>query len=606
MNDFRGMVLGAWLAAGVGIPAMSEAGPFAYDQIALTGQQAPGAEDGVVYAELGAATLNRAGDVAFRATLTGPADADPRLAVFGPPSGNGSGLTLLAREGDPVPGAADGSVFGRFQSELNNPVLLDSFGQVAFYSRLRNASGADDPTTGPNAILRSRLDTGLMPAVRPGDEVPGVGGGLIFDSFLGFLTLNDSGLLQYVARVNGPGVLQENDQVVLRHPLNGVGEIVVREDGPVPGSDGTARLGGGAMDSNTFGFPRINATGDIVIETRLRDGGDSSIDFTNDSVILGPTAGPGSELGVLFREGDPVPGVPGAAFNRLFLPSLYANSDLVLLEQMRSLPGVATDETLDEAIFRVMAGNPNSIELLVREGEDAPDIGGDVVLGGELFEFSGTALGDVVSNAAGDLAFRSALSSPSGVGVTTENDTALFRTTDVIGSPLELVYREGDPAPAQIDGAVFGTKMPRSPGDNGLAYIAAMNGVGDFIFVSDLRGSEGGPVLDDTNDRALFASIAGEVLPILREGDSIEVELAGGILESRTIADLFVGFVGANEGGEGDTGFLVFNDGGQLLLEVPFTDGSSGLFVYQVPEPAAGVLLGIAVCWVAGRRRRNG
>lgn len=601
MEHFRGIIVGALLTAGVCLPATPAASQFAFDQIALTGQQASGAGEGVVYAELGAATLNRAGDVAFRATLAGPADADTRLAVFGPASGNGSGLTLLAREGDPAPGVADGSVFGRFESDLADASLvLDSFGQVAFYSRLHDPSDLNDLTSGPNAILRSQPETGLVPVVRAGDSVPGLGDGVVFETFLRYLSVNDSGLLQYAAQVSGPGVTDENDEIVFHDSLNGIGEVVVRENELLPGSDDGARLGGRTINSNIFDSLRFNAAGDTAISVRLRDSSSSDTDIG--SVILGPVAGAGSELGILFREGDPVPGVSGAVFGSLSSPELYATGELLLVNQMQASPGTSLDEASDEAVFRVMAGSPSSIELLVREGEDAPGIDGDIVLGGQLFQSSSRAIGDAYSNVAGNLVFRSALSSPSGVGVAIDNDFAMFRSIGGVGSSLELVFREGDPAPGQSDGAVFGTDMSGAFGNNGVSYISAMNGFGDFVFVSELRDGEGGPVVDDTNDLALFASISGEVLTILREGDSMEVELAGGLLESRTIASFFEG---ANDGGEGDSGFLTFNDSGQLWVRVTFTDGSTGLFIAQVPEPAAGVALGLGVCLAAGRRRRS-
>ena len=51
-----------------------------------------------------------------------------------------------------------------------------------------------------------------------------------------------------------------------------------------------------------------------------------------------------------------------------------------------------------------------------------------------------------------------------------------------------------------------------------------------------------------------------------------------------------------------DTGSLALNNSGQLAFLTAFDDGSSGVLIATIPEPAASVLLGILVpCLLAHR-----
>ena len=74
--------------------------------VAREGDPAPGAGDGVVFENLFAPSINNANEVLFAAVLSGTGVAsDNKDGIWTGPPGN---LQLLARDGDPAPGLAEG------------------------------------------------------------------------------------------------------------------------------------------------------------------------------------------------------------------------------------------------------------------------------------------------------------------------------------------------------------------------------------------------------------------------------------------------------------------------------------------------------------------
>ncbi len=55
--------------------------------------------------------------------------------------------------------------------------------------------------------------------------------------------------------------------------------------------------------------------------------------------------------------------------------------------------------------------------------------------------------------------------------------------------------------------------------------------------------------------------------------------------------------------GDDRSGFRPVNEHGSVVLYVAFTDGSSGLMQYSVPELTTASLDAIAISWLWGRRR---
>ena len=86
----------------------------------------------------------------------------------------------------------------------------------------------------------------------------------------------------------------------------------------------------------------------------------------------------------------------------------------------------------------------------------------------------------------------------------------------------------------------------------------------------------------------------GQLKLVLRRGDQVDVDNGPGV-DLRTVDFIDAGFYGS-----GADPPHTFNDKGQILLSLQFTDGSSGLFVSNaaVPEPTTIALLAAAMaCW---------
>jgi hypothetical protein len=99
---------------------------------AREGDTAPNSPAGVTYTFLGDPHLGGSGHVAFDAGLAGAdVTSDTDTAVF---TGLPGSIRRLARESDPLPGAADGAQFSFFDSST-----INSRGQVAFLAYLKGA-----------------------------------------------------------------------------------------------------------------------------------------------------------------------------------------------------------------------------------------------------------------------------------------------------------------------------------------------------------------------------------------------------------------------------------------------------------------------------------
>ncbi len=142
-------------------------GGGALDLVARAGEPAPGAPPGVDYLSFDTPPINSSGQVAFRAFLGGPGVNNlSNEAIFGP---DGSDVTLFFREGEPAPRVPAGVLLDSF-----DPPVLDDTGGILVTASLRG-SGVDgrndlilyyaDATSGPVAVVR----TGRFIEVLPGD-----------------------------------------------------------------------------------------------------------------------------------------------------------------------------------------------------------------------------------------------------------------------------------------------------------------------------------------------------------------------------------------------------------------------------------------------------
>ena len=108
----------------------SEGGGSGLALVAREGNAAPGTGDN--FSSFDSPVLNNAGQTAFRGVLNSSGGTD--LGIWS--EGGGSGLALVAREGNAAPGTSDNF------AALFSPVLNDA-GQTAFFGILDSSSGTD-------------------------------------------------------------------------------------------------------------------------------------------------------------------------------------------------------------------------------------------------------------------------------------------------------------------------------------------------------------------------------------------------------------------------------------------------------------------------------
>jgi hypothetical protein len=135
-----GHVLTRSTLVGPGIDLTNDAALWLHDQgamhlLAREGQSLGAVIPDVSLGEIPFYYLNEPGNITLVSSLTGPSvTADNDTAMWSLASGH---LTLLAREGDPAPGAA-GALFGDLIDA--HDLQFNNFGQVAFQSRLTGPS----------------------------------------------------------------------------------------------------------------------------------------------------------------------------------------------------------------------------------------------------------------------------------------------------------------------------------------------------------------------------------------------------------------------------------------------------------------------------------
>ena len=453
-----------------------------FSQIAITGGEAPGVE-GAEFGGFnpgigpGGPAINASGDVAFKTLLTGTGP-DVR-AIFGPTSGAGSPLGLLAQEGVPAPGVEDGAELSLFFNHL----LLNASGDVAFLAGL--AGSFDMPAIfGPTSGAGSPLG----PIVQAGNQVPGIMDGSVF-FFFGFPAFNASGDIAFEASFSSGSAVFG--------PTAGAGSPlgpIAQQDEVAPGVDDGAVFG--PLTGEFFDLS-LNASGDVAFGAILRT--EPGLGFPPEgefagTAIFGPTAGTGSPLGLIVRSGDPAPGVgDGAVFGGVQMPLMLNDSgDVVFTASLGTGTGNEVNSNNNTAIFGPTAGAGSPLGLIVRENTPAPGVD-DGATFDNLFSNSPSL------NASGDIAFVARLRTGTGDIVDESNDAGLFTFVD---GEFQLVVREGD---------LFTVTLPdgSSTEDRTISSIVfsqnGMNDAGMLVFLLNFTNDTQGIFIAD------FSVLLGDV-----------------------------------------------------------------------------------------------
>jgi hypothetical protein len=509
-----------------------------YRTVARNARAAPGTGPDVNFSDFGvgkSVMINAAGQAAFLATLSGTGvNSTNDSGIWSEGSG---ALGLVVREGDAAPGTEPGVVYLFFGSN-NNPVFNDA-GQTAFYGSL----------TGPGIVpgnaagIWSEGAGSLALVARSGDQAPGTDPGVVFTNTISsYSRFNDAGQVAFASRLTGPGVTTANEFGIWSEG-GGSLDLVAREGDQAPG---TAL---GVVYDGSLGVSGINGAGQVVL-------GDSG---------AGIWSGGTGALSLVAHTGDVVLGTGGEFNGFSGLTAINDAGQTAFKGFLFGPPDV--DSTNDSGIW---VGDSGSLNLVAREGDAAPGTGAGVVYGN---------MGVPVINGAGKTAFLGDLAG-AGVDVTQDgNNHGIWSEGD--GS-LALVARKGDAAPGTGPGVVFGVLF--GPQSTPTFSDPVMNGAGQIAFVGNITGAG----VNSITNHGIWATDTNGVLTLIaREGDLFDIDDNPLVETLRTIKTVEMATGSGGEDGRPSS----FNDAGQLVFKLTFTNGVKGIYVATIP-PGVVVLPG--------------
>ena len=344
--------------------------------------------------------FNDAGHLAFVARLAGAGvtASNDTCYVWGRPGD----VRVIAREGDPVPGATEGETFDDLAQLDGLNLLLGAADDVAFVAQWRGPTAV-----GINAGLWLGPATNLTLVLRDGRPAPDFPGATMKNLQFATARLNPAGLIA----IAGQTTAFPLDTAVWAGRTNGL-RAIWREGDVVPGTNLVFR---------GFSAVTVNVNTQYCLAAAL-DAASS-----NDSAIL---AGSATNLQVVAREGSHAPGLPAdVVFKDLALvePLFGARGDVAFTATIDG-PGIGT--TNGTAIW---AGLPGALRVVSRRGDSVPDEPTGVVYSTSFAAtFSLAGLNDN-----GALAFMTQVEGP-GIGLA--NDQGLWGGTP--GFETLLLQRE--------------------------------------------------------------------------------------------------------------------------------------------------------------------
>ncbi len=481
--------------------------------------------------------ISASGSIVFGANLAGPgistANGSGIFAARG-----GTGLSLVARRGDPVPNMEPGFTFG----ELYTQPQISAQNTVAFQAVVEGL-GAQ---VGTNEVLVTERSGWLFPLVRegvtpvPNAQTPsGVFGGA--DP-----TSDPWGNNQWVMNRHGDVAFRcfVNDPPFNYNNFSG---IYTDFGGPLsehsrPGQsitvNGTTHIFYGQS------IPRFNDSG-AMFTTRLSDAASSLTPWATRARNVNGFGIPGvGPLHPVYIQGEIAPGTnsPFASVWSLREFSLNANGRVAFAADLDNGGPGAPGGFWSDARFGVT-------QLIALSGAAAPGTNG-ASFNTNAFFVLGSALAD--NNC---LVLQGQLQQSASVGG--GNDTALWTTRSAAtGLPgnLRLLIREGTPVPASAGPDYEGLNF-------GQANAFWVNASGRVAFTT----------LHNDFTRALWIEQPdGSLLPVVKEFTFITV---AGV--QRLIAQLEVidGVAGTGDGRK-----CTFNDQGAVAVRLVFVDGAEGIF----------------------------
>lgn len=427
----NGKIVVASSLAGPGVtPATDTAfwyGPIgAHDLIAQESTTvAPNSGGAVLTKSFGSLTntndirTNNAGQVLFNSNLTGGTPAVTAANNFGVYIGSASGITEVARKGNPIPGApALPDPSGPFMTPDSFGLFMNGAGEVLSTGTLV-AGTAGGVTASDDKVVYTTAGGPLRLVARENDPVPG----LILVKYkaasffnLATMSITNSGKVIFNATFDniapGTDVTTANDTgwVVDDH---GTVSLAVRE--------------GDAIDGETFNFA---SSGAMMLNNndQLAIAGGSTAPTNSGRLWTGPLGGPYTKIveqGVTTVPGDPtvILDFTGSSANLVF-----NNADQIVFNSNLIGPGV-TPGVDDRGVF---GWDPKlGLVLIARSG---PNIVPELLDVAQLVLIGGTGI-----------------TGENGSAILTDNGWLTFRLQDLKGFQAIVRTRPFDPIPCPAD-----------------------------------------------------------------------------------------------------------------------------------------------------------
>ncbi|MEA3188359.1 MAG: hypothetical protein QOD99_2189, partial [Chthoniobacter sp.] len=253
---------------------------------ARDGDQAPGVNAGVKYSSFNTVSLNKSGQIAFQAQLTGSGvNGVNNIGLWSGAPGN---IGLIARIGDQAPGMPSGIKYALFGTTNASPPI-NELGQSVFIGSITGTG----VTASNNNALWFGTPGNVTLLARTGDQPPGTAAGAKFQDF-SIPTLNSAGQSAFVGFLTGSGVNSTNSSGIWTGTSGNL-QLLARAGDNAPGTASGVNFNIFQGDSTT---PQINASGQNAFSAYLSGTGVSEPNDTG--IWLGK---PGN-VKLVAREGD--------------------------------------------------------------------------------------------------------------------------------------------------------------------------------------------------------------------------------------------------------------------------------------------------------------
>lgn len=522
------------------LPAFCSAA--SWEVIAISGQATPGVPGTTL--EGFQAYIAANGDVIFRGVLTGQGVNDNNdLGIWMTHNGQ---VELVAREGAQPPGY---SATYRY-STLYDAIAISDAGEAYFTSHVYSSGPFAD-----EFVTWCGTPGALTPLAREGSAIVGATPQIPADRTLRYPLLEGANVAFLDS--NGP-----HDERIWSGPPNSLNALAI-DRGQAPG------LPAGVTYSRLepeqiFSTITANASGSVAFNAQIA--GPGLLLHQNDRAMFIANQGGGT---LVAKTGNQAPGVEsGATFRRLDNPVINAVDQVAFRAALTTAAPFQDDEG-------IWAGSANSLQLVARKGSQAPG-----APAGRTFNF----LYDPILRDDGAVAFYALLDSSS-----RDDEYGLW-----IGKPgqIQRVLSTGMTLPGVPVGfALRNFLFDASHQENG----PLMNARGDIVFQGSAAPNE-----FSIGQSGVWALANGIIQSVLVQGDLIDVDPDPLVTTLKEVE--WMRIEGGTAGSDGRRSS--FNDNRQLVLEVIFTDGATGILrTTLVPEPATMSLL-LIVLAVAAKARR--